>query len=904
MSKVREYKLNDRKDKQTVLLVIAAFVIVVSAGVFWFLRFYNSYIDGMLYQERLSQMKEVTTQLFTGLEDVVQNQWKEVDTFTNYVELGKPEDAESLLTFMGKQVRLNNMETAGENLVAVDELGRYLTQDGWQGTLEEMELLLDKPERVSFVSKSLTSDETYMYFLNRLPEPVQMQDGDRTTNLIYYGVAKDMTQLNGYFTCEAYNDSNSVYVLDKQGTRLFRSNNNDLIEGYNAYSVLEKMEYLHGHSFEDARAELDKSGYGYANAVLNGEEYYYALYQMDYAEWTLLFLVPSSYVATNVVSMVNTTVRLIMVFAVVLLIVSASVIFMIQQIQQKRALKAERRNNETLAGINKELDHKNNDLIEAVRIAETATQQAESATEQAEQAMQEAQRANRAKSDFLANMSHDIRTPMNAIVGITKLMAHDKSDPEKMDTYIRKVQQSSQHLLSLINDVLDMSKIESGSVTLNTEPVSMAEQVAQVESIIRSQTEERDQDFEIRIREIHHEYLIGDAVRLRQILINLLSNAVKYTPVGGRIVLELEEQACDIPGHAAFHISVTDNGYGMTPEFVTHIFEPFTRAENSTTNKVQGTGLGMAITRNIVEMMGGRISVQSEPEKGSCFVVDLPLPIDYDIRNELPVKNILLITDEDSFIRNVSAAFRDTDASLYVAQTEAEADSKLEKENIELVLLDRQLQGQTLADHIKRLRTKTKDAILIYCCNYTEQNQVRIMAGRGEIDGIIVRPFFLSNLIRAVDRIKNNTPIETHDGKSILNGMKFLCAEDNALNAEILTALLDMNGATCTIYPDGQQIANAFATVKPGEYDAILMDVQMPVMNGLDATRVIRRSTNPLGRTIPIIAMTANAFSEDVQSCLDAGMDAHVSKPLDVSVLERTVQNIVKFSGGGTTVRP
>lgn len=865
MKETQGRKENTKKDLQTLLIVIAAFVVVTALGVFAFLRFYNSYIDGVLYQERLSQMKEVTTQLFSGLEDVVSNQWNDVDAFCNYVEVGKPSETETLLTFMQKQSKLNNMSSSGKDLIAIDNLGRYLTQDGWQGTLEEMNLLLDKPERLSFVSKSLTTGETRMYFLRLLPEPVEMQDDDRSVQLIYYGISQDMKQLNSYFSCGAYDNSNSVYVLNQKGMKLFRSNdNNELVEGYNAYSVLEGMEYLHEHSFEDAKADLEESGCGYANAIMNGEEYYYALYKMEHAEWTLLFLVPSSYVATNVVSMVSTTVKLILVFAVILVSIAATLIFLIVYWQQKKAVVIERQNSSRLS--------------EALVIAEHAEQKA---TE-----------ASRAKSEFLSNMSHDIRTPMNAIVGITKLMEHDKRDPEKMDTYIQKIQLSSRHLLSLINDVLDMSKIESSSVTLNKEPVKLSEQIGQIESIVRPQIEDRKQNLDIQIHDIVHENLIGDAVRLRQILINLLSNAIKYTPNGGNITLEFAELPCDVPDSAKFCVSVTDTGYGMTKEFVEHIFEPFTRAENSTTNKVQGTGLGMAITKNIVDLMGGTINVQSEVNKGSRFDITITLAIDKASAVTLPCRNFLLISDENDLVQNARAAFSENDAVLNIAQSEAEADEILLREPVEVVLLGGRLMGQQLADGIKKLREKTGKALLLYCCDYSEHDQLDRISENGGIDGVLARPFFLSNLAKAIDRVQSKAPDDSEESGSILNGMRFLCAEDNALNAEILEAILDMNNASCVIYPNGKEISEAFENVKEGDFDAILMDVQMPVMNGLDASRVIRRSSNPLGKTIPIIAMTANAFSEDVQNCLNAGMDAHISKPLDIAVLERTLQSI------------
>lgn len=283
---------------------------------------------------------------------------------------------------------------------------------------------------------------------------------------------------------------------------------------------------------------------------------------MDSASWTLLFLVPTSYVATNTVALINTTVHIVLLFAVIMLAVTSVVVYIILQIQKNRTVAAEKQNRAELERLNAELAE-----------------------------------ASKAKSEFLANMSHDIRTPMNAIVGISSLMESEKGVSDKLHSYIQKIQMSSRHLLGLINDVLDMSKIEAHEVTLNSEPVSLAEQIGQVDSIIRSQTQEKGQDFIIRVHKIYHEYLIGDSIRLRQIFINLLSNAVKYTPKGGKVFLDLTELPCDDPDKAKFLISVTDTGYGMTPEFLEHVFEPFVRAENSVTNKVQETGLGMAITK-------------------------------------------------------------------------------------------------------------------------------------------------------------------------------------------------------------------------------------------------------------------------------------------------------------------
>ncbi|MGO5060829.1 response regulator [Lawsonibacter sp. LCP25S3_F5] len=562
---------------------------------------------------------------------------------------------------------------------------------------------------------------------------------------------------------------------------MFSSQGNELIHGYNVYNALEGMEYLHGTSFDAAREELEASGMVYSNAVLDGEEYFYSMYRMENAEWTLVFLVNASAVAMNTVELVNTTVIVVMTFAVLMTCVCAGFIFWMQRRQQKKEMAIAEENNAKLERLNAELVS-----------------------------------ANKAKSEFLSNMSHDIRTPMNAIVGITDLMAHETDTSDKMHTYIEKVRMSSRHLLSLVNDVLDMSKIESSEVALNQDSISLAEQVGQVDSIIRSQTNERGQSFRIRVHEMAHEYLIGDGVRLRQIFLNLLSNAVKYTPYGGYVRFDLTELPCDKPGHATFRITVEDNGYGMTPEFVAHIFEPFT-----------------------------------------------------------------------------------------LAATEGEARRQLARHPADVILLNGYLHDAHLADTVKALRESARDAVLLFCCDYAQPEQVHEILTKSGVDGLIARPFFLSNLIRAVDGAKDSDMALPQKSGSVLRGKRFLCAEDNLLNAEILEAILDMHGAACTIYPNGQKLVEAFQSVKPGEYDAILMDVQMPVMNGLEATRAIRAGENPLGQTIPILAMTANAFTEDIQVCLDAGMDAHVSKPLEISVLERTLLSVTggNIAGGGTPVR-
>ena len=619
-----------------------------------------------------------------------------------------------------------------------------------------MNYLESAPERVSYVSNSLTKDDSRMVFLEQLSTPITLQSGEKEITLRYFGISQSMTQLNDYFRCDAYENNNSVYVLDNDGFKLFNANDTELLKGHNVYTVLSQMSYLHGSSFAGAKERLARTGSCYSNAVLDGTEYFYALKQMENAQWTLAFLVPAEYVAVNTQKLVNIVMVIIIVIAMVFSVITVFVGWFLLRQKQQQELRAEKEANLRLEQYNIHLTQVNDELRQA--------------QDAAAEALQSAERASKAKTDFLSNMSHDIRTPMNAIIGITTLMKNELHQPEKLAEHLDKLETSGQLLLGIINNILDMSRIESGKTTLNVEKMNLPQQVSQLDSIIRQQAGQRRQTFTVNTH-LQHENVLADPNRLNQVLMNILSNAVKYTPKGGHIRLEVEE----LPRNehfARYRFVVQDDGIGMSEAFQKTLFDPFTREEKSGTNKVQGTGLGMAITKNIVDLMGGSISVESALGRGTRFEVVLEFPID------------------------------------------------------------------TESDHAQKVQALPEEA----------------------------------------------------EETSPLSGMKFLCAEDNAINAEILEMLLESKGAHCKIYPNGQEIVDAFASVKPGEYDMILMDVQMPVMDGLEATRRIRNGENPLGKTIPILAMTANAFLEDMQKSKEAGMDEHLSKPVDIAALEQTVK--------------
>ena len=742
------------------LILVCCMAGVAMLLAFFFL--YHIYIQDIIYEERLNQMEEVTHQMFQNLEDVIDSHWGRVTEECNYLKAANVQTTDELCRQMKKKYELSAYADHKITLMAVDSEGRYYTQDGYIGLFRDLDYFEDNPDQISFVFDSMTDNQSEMVFLKRLSEPIELQNGEEKTTISYFGIAQNMEQLNPYFSCDAYNGNNSVYVLDDNGFKLFNSNQVELIKGHNVFSVLQNMKYLHNSSFYKTKAELEKKGCSYSNAILDGTEYFYALKRLENAEWTLIFLVPAEYVATNTLRLVNFVMVFIVIFTVIAAVCVMLGISFVMRRNQQEAIRVERENNARLETVNTELRQ---------------------AKQAAEEAFQVAQEANRSKSSFLANMSHDIRTPMNAITGITSLLEYDAENEEKVREYAKKIDVSAQHLLGIINDVLDMSKIEAGKTVFKYSDFSILELMQEIQMMFRPQAEGKHQMMVMNHDNIEHEWVNGDKVHMMQIFSNLLSNAVKYTQEGGKIQFLVEEYETKSRAYAKYRFVVSDNGMGMSADFKDTIFDAFTRAESSLTNKIQGTGLGMAITRNLVEAMGGTIDVESELGQGSCFEVFMDLKIAED--------------------RSVALA----------AQEETD-----------------------------------------------EQDD------------------------------------------NILQGMRFLCAEDNELNAEILTELLKIEGAECTICENGEEILKAFEQSAPGDYDMILMDVQMPVMNGYEATKAIRRSSHKLAKTIPIIAMTANAFSEDIQHSLAAGMTAHVSKPVEMKVLEKTIRSI-KSGGGGAPNR-
>ena len=580
------------------------------------------------------------------------------------------------------------------------------------------------------------------------------------------GTVYDYSKLDSMLKLKGYDGKAYLFMLDHDGNITYTNLSGDKYQ--RNYSLLKHLKGEQAITEEEAdlfKKKFDNRESGVA--LLGKQNPYYLGYCPIESNNTILVCIVAKGVIDNVLMDYQKTVLFTTILmAGFILLLFAGLFYSISRL--------------SLADQKAEYEKRNNELhLQTMKEMEVVNQKLKKAKNVATEALQTAENANKAKTDFLSNMSHDIRTPMNAIIGITSLIRHDAGNKAKVIEYADKIDISSQHLLGIINDVLDMSKIEAGKTVFKYSDFSILDFVQELDTMFHSQIYEKKQTLTIIKENIQHEWVNGDQVHLMQIFSNLLSNAIKYTQEGGKIQLLVEECETNSSVYAKYRFLVSDNGLGISADFKEIIFDPFTRAENSVTNKIQGTGLGMAITRNLVEAMGGTIDVESELGQGSCFEVLMDLKIAED-------RTVALAVQEET---------------------------------------------------------------------------------------------------------------DEQDG-NILQGMRFLCAEDNELNAEILTELLKIEGAECTICENGEEVLKAFEQSAPGDYDMILMDVQMPVMNGYEATKAIRRSSHELAKKIPIIAMTANAFSEDIQHSLAAGMNAHVSKPVEMTVLEKTIRSI-KSGGGG-----
>ena len=515
----------------------------------------------------------------------------------------------------------------------------------------------------------------------------------------------------------------------------------------------------------------------------------------------------------------------------------------------------------------------------------------------------EAEHANKAKTDFLSTMSHDIRTPMNAIIGLTTLAEKDLGDVESTKESLRKISLASNHLLTLINDILDISKVESGKLKLSPQSFSIAETVENLVNISQPMIKEKKIIFSFHIDKMEKEYLYTDQLRLNQIYINILSNAIKYTEPGGRVSVDMSEEESSIPGCVRLTYVVADSGIGMSPEFMQTMYQPFSRQTDSRVNSIEGTGLGLAITKQMVDLMGGRIDCQSEQGKGTTFTVTLDIPqADKQLDDiQLDQVNALIVDDDEIVLQTMVSEFQSLGSAAEIAHSGKEALEMLTRKHesgkdYTLVILDWKMPDMDGIETIRRIRTEISGDIPILLTSAYDWSDIEDLAKDAGADGFISKPIFRSALYKKINSIlgTESVSVEPEDDYSDLKGLNILVAEDIEINWMIISGMLSMIGITSEQAENGRVCVEKMRTAADGTYDLIFMDVQMPEMNGLDAARAIRQLENPRAASIPIVAMTAEAFSENVTECLDAGMNGHIAKPIDIKLVIKEIRRIIK----------
>ncbi len=718
-----------RRRRERGLSIIAVALLAVLAAIST-LIFYR-YMDGTLFVERNSNFIEISDKV-TGIIELVVGHYEKVsctaENLLNRADLSKTEEIPDSL----EEIRLCLGVEKGV-VLAFDEQARFYASDGTVRNWRETAVLSNEDEiqELAMVLDYREDDVTHILFIKKLGRPVEVEG----RCLTHVGLAVDISVFQEAFDPDMFQNQSHVYVVSPDGSRLYRHVcEGGFIDSYNLMSVLESCEFIHGGTVDDLRKNLqERSSAGY-EILYEKERYFVATSSVAQTNWAVLTFVPTEVLGAGTSAFLNTAILYVSaIAALVVLMMGLAMFTLLSRRSDRRIIEHQRQVNELLK-----------DAADA------------------------ANAANVAKSDFLSHMSHDIRTPINGIMGMTDIALKNLDDRAKTLDCLKKIEGSSGHLLSLVNDVLDMSRIESGKTQISHEPMHLPQVIERCVSIIGGQLLGRDVELVEEISLLEHPRVLGDELHLRQVLINILGNAVKFTPDGGKIYFRIQELGV-LKGTARFRLEVEDTGIGMKPEFLPHIFEAFAQEEGGNRSTYKGTGLGMAITKKFVDLMGGTITVDSRLNVGTHFVLEFPMEIDQREPEE-----------QEAGVR----------------QTE-------------------------------------------------------------------------------------------------LAGMRLLVAEDNELNLEIAQYVLEDKGIEVVPAMDGQEALDVFSASQSGFFDGILMDVMMPVMDGLAATRAIRALERGDAKTIPIIAMTANAYDEDRRKCLEAGMNAHVAKPIDEETLFQVLSHYI-----------
>ena len=709
-----------------------------------------------------------------------------------------------------------------------------------------------------------------------VPADLSVED----THFKYIMAVMDIDTIETELKIDSYGGAGFSSIIDVDGNYIVNINKSHSFLAYdNYFEDIKDAEFSRHNSLKAILAEADATDFSFDVYEMNGKENITVITTMPEVNWYLITTVPMSVFSEQTNRIMNVIYALIAAFLIVFVFVV--VLLMRQKKQSFQLAYAQERAKsfETIEQQNKQLAEQHEALENALALAQSA---------------------NRAKTTFLNNMSHDIRTPMNAIIGYTGLAVTHIHNRELVQDYLSKIGQSSEHLLSLINDVLDMSRIESGKVNLEEKEESLSNILRTLRNIVQADIHNKEIEFFID-SDVTDEYVVCDKLRLNQVLLNILSNSIKYTHAGGTVSLRLKQKGVNESRYGIYEIRIKDNGMGMSEEYLRHIFEPFTRVNSSTVSGIQGTGLGMAITKNIVDMMCGHIEIKSEEGKGTEVILKFEFKL-ADVKNdpvniaELEGLRGLVVDDDTSACMSISKMLRSIGMRSEWCVSGKEAVIRTEEsmqigDLFKVYIIDWQIpdmNGVEVARRIRQIVGEEAPIILLTAYDWADIEEEAREAG---VDAFVSKPMFMSDLHNVLlkccstcEQIEKPEEVEYN-----FEGKKVLLVEDNEINREIAVAILEEDGFVIDTAEDGSVAVEKMKLAQSGQYDFILMDVQMPIMDGYEATRQIRALTNPAAFDIPIIAMTANAFEEDRQEALNSGMNDHIPKPIDVKLLKETI---------------